>query len=440
MSTRGKVTVVAITAGLVAAALELAAGAPAFAARSISAAAETATALVGLSVTALFTVRLRRTRSRRDLGLLLAFALLTASAALWAAIPHALELDQGGVAGWASGACHVAAALCIVAALTAGPRPVSRLALPTAIAFAVALELAAVAGSMLVAPGVAPPTEVLAVVRMGLAATFALLAFDAARRADRGGTVLDRGLALASGLAACAYLYSGAHASLALAGVGMGDLLRLAAFTVMLQAAVRDLAAHWSALAGEAVADERRRLARDLHDGMAQELAAVLRCVQATAPADGRAREAAERALHDARAAIGTLRDAGDPQPTGDSLASAITRAVQDAARRTGAEVTLTIAPGLRASPEDREELPRIVGQAVDNAALHGRAGRIVVDLCDDHGLRVTVRDDGCGFSGSSAAGHYGLRGMTERATRAGRALRVRSTPGSGTTVEVHPR
>lgn len=401
--------------------------------RGVAAVAETAASLVGLAITGLLIARLRRTRGRRDLALVLAFALLTASALLWAAVPHALELDRGGLAGWASAACNAVAALCLVLASRSGRRPLGRRVIVACALFVVALEALAVIAALRLGPGSAPPVALTAGARLALAAAFALLAARAVAEDRRQATPFGRGLALGGTLGACALLSAGLHASLSTTVVGLGDLLRLAAFAVVLHFAVLDLRGHWRGLAVTAVEEERRRLARDLHDGLAQELAALVRC----SAGDPRAHETAERALRDARAAIDALRHDAPRDRT--PLEVLVAQAVGDAARRGGAEVDLVLDSGVRATETDRLELPRIAGQAVDNACAHAGAGRIEVRLSDAGGPCLAVRDDGDGLGARPACAGHGLRGMAERAARAGRRLRIRSYPGEGTTVEVTP-
>lgn len=383
--------------------------------QAVSAAAETAAFLVGMAVTGLLVARLRRTSRRHDLCLAITFALLSASALLWSAVPHALELERGGVVAWASTAGAAVAATCLLVALRSGERRTGHAATLATVLVVVEIEALAVLAALSFVPAGPPPLAVAAGTRLVLAAAFFLLAWR-----ER-----DRLLAIGSVLAACAFASGAAHAALPLPGVGLGDLLRLTAFTAVLAGLVAELLAHWRAVATTAVEAERHRLARDLHDGLAQELAALVRSSD-----DPGTREMARRALRDARAAIHALHhDDGAP------LDVLISRAVADAARRTGAEVVLALDTGVAATARDRRELPRIAGQAVDNAAAHGRASRIEVTLCD--GPRLAVRDDGCGISGPPG---HGLRGMAERAALAGRRLRVRSAPWDGTTVEVDAR
>jgi signal transduction histidine kinase len=406
-------------------------GSHVFFARSLDASAETAAGLVGLLVTGLLVARLRRTQAAGDLALALAMALLSAAALLWAAVPYAFELETTGTPGWAAAASHALAAALLVAACRTGGRRVGSGAIAATTAAVVVLAGAAALGALVLSPGTGPPATLLVAVRVLLAAAFGLLALRMAVEADRRPGPLPRAIAVAATLGAVAFLASAVGRSLDVPGVAAADLLRLCAFGVLLGGCVRELVVHWRVVADRAVAEERRRLARDLHDGLAQELAAILRGSEAAAMPDPRIAAAVRRALAETRAAIDGLRHDAAP------LDVAVARAVGDAARRTGASVRLDLARDVRAGPRDRRELPSIAAQAVDNAAVHGGAGEVLVRLIDEGGPWLSVTDDGCGFEPTAPVAGHGLQGMRERAAAAGRRLRIRSAPGSGTTIEV---
>lgn len=190
-----------------------------------------------------------------------------------------------------------------------------------------------------------------------------------------------------------------------------------------------------------AVLDERRRLAREIHDGMAQDLAFIVQQAEALAEEDGASEALAEiataarRALDESRVAIGDLVRT-DEEP----LDEALTRVASEAAGRWGAVVAEThAAPGVKMTVPKREALLRIVGEAVTNAARHASPGRILVELAEQPSLHVRIRDDGIGFDTAAPRPHgqYGLAGMRERAEQIGWHLRVASRPGEGTEVVV---
>jgi signal transduction histidine kinase len=214
--------------------------------------------------------------------------------------------------------------------------------------------------------------------------------------------------------------------------VHLGDLLRLLACVVLLWAAVIELA---DAVAARAAARERRRIARDLHDGVAQELAFIRRrAARLTGQADARdIAIAAERALLDSRWAIEHLARAPD-----EPLERVLARHAAVIAARTGVAVTFSTTGSADAGPEVSEALARILGEAVANAR-HGDATRVHVEL-SSHPLRLRVVDDGTGFDPSLNAAGFGLGTMRERAKLVGAELRVRSGPGTGTEVAVELR
>ena len=82
-----------------------------------------------------------------------------------------------------------------------------------------------------------------------------------------------------------------------------------------------------------------------------------------------------------------------------------------------------------------KEEVLRIVREAVTNAARHGKARRVGIVLTAMDGQSLTIRDDGEGFDPASTNGGFGLLSMRERARAIGGELSVDSRPGEGTTV-----
>jgi signal transduction histidine kinase len=214
--------------------------------------------------------------------------------------------------------------------------------------------------------------------------------------------------------------------------VHMGDLLRLLFCVVLLWAAVVEVA---SAVAARAAARERRRIARDLHDGVAQELAFIRRRAARLA-GDPDAEEivvAADRALEDSRWAIEHLAHAPD-----EPLDRVLGRHANVIAARTGVAVTFSTSGSADVGPEVSEALARILGEAVTNAR-HGNASIVHVELTTDP-LRLRVIDDGTGFDTTASAPGFGLGGMHERAALVGAELSVRSGPGAGTEVAVELR
>jgi signal transduction histidine kinase len=215
--------------------------------------------------------------------------------------------------------------------------------------------------------------------------------------------------------------------------VHLGDGLRLLFCIVLLWAAVLEVAA---AVAARAAARERRRIARDLHDGVAQELAFIRRRAERLAgqPDAADIVVAAERALEDSRWAIEHLGRAPD-----EPLERVLGRHASVIAARTGVAVTfVTTGSTEHVGPEVSEALARILGEAVTNAR-HGNATLVHVELSTDP-LRLRVVDDGSGFDTTASGAGFGLGGMRERAKLVGAELSVRSGPGAGTEVAVELR
>jgi signal transduction histidine kinase len=202
------------------------------------------------------------------------------------------------------------------------------------------------------------------------------------------------------------------------------------------------------------VLDERARLARELHDTLAQDfvgLAALLDAIALGWKADTTAaaqklelaRRMVRHSLTEARRSVMDLRAAAlQGQTLGEALASAAP--LWSAGR--SIEVRLDIAPPGAILPEETEQhLLRIAQEAVHNAARHSGAHTVTVRLRAEHDdLVLAIVDDGRGFDVSNAfdpaGGHFGILGMRERAGRIGGRLELRSTPGGGTVVEVRVR
>jgi two-component system sensor histidine kinase UhpB len=219
------------------------------------------------------------------------------------------------------------------------------------------------------------------------------------------------------------------------------EVARLAhAFDAMLQrlqAERRDAAGH----AARAQEDERRRVARELHDGVGQTLTALLLQIDRAArvlPGDDleEVRDAARAALEDVRAIARGLR----PEVLDDlGLPSALTALATSFARSTGIPVTRRIAADLPPLGQERDLAAyRIAQEGLANAARHAAADEIELSLQRrPDGVVLRIADDGRGLPPSEPTGPGGLRWMRERALLAGGSLRLLSTPRGGTVVEL---
>lgn len=190
---------------------------------------------------------------------------------------------------------------------------------------------------------------------------------------------------------------------------------------------------------------ERARLAREIHDTVAQSLSSIqmlLRAAQATTPEPGAgylelARETAAESLADTRQIIRELT----PSRLGDGLAAALRRLGQDQSRRSGAAVSVD-AQDIDLPMAVQTALLRIAQGALSNVILHAGAARIGVELTGaEDRVDLVVRDDGHGFdvsavvAASHEAGSFGLQAMRERVEQFGGTFVVDSGPGRGTTV-----
>jgi signal transduction histidine kinase len=275
------------------------------------------------------------------------------------------------------------------------------------------------------------------IVQIAVAAALVVAAAGLARRADRRDEPFLRWLAVAVILGGCAKLNYALFPPADDSAVRAGDALRLLGWLVLLAGVVGEVRRRTRVRAEAALARERRRLARELHDGVAQELAFIRRRAGRLAElADGREiLSAAERALDDSRRAIEAL-----VPPAAEPLGVALERHGARLAAECDVEVQVNVRVHTELAPAVRAELFRIVAEAVRNAAQHGGARHVRVELGGSP-LHVRVIDDGCGFhdgarSGLGVAG-YGLIAMRERAEQVGGQLNVESVRGAGTLVQV---
>jgi signal transduction histidine kinase len=196
---------------------------------------------------------------------------------------------------------------------------------------------------------------------------------------------------------------------------------------------------------------ERGRLAREIHDTLAQgfvgissQLDAVAMCLphdlgQARRYLD-LARKMARHSLTEARRSVMDLRASA---LEGQDLASALQAGTREWIAGSNLEVSLDISGAGDPLSQDMEQhLLRIAQEAVANVMKHAGAKRVWVKLhTEARRLYLRIVDDGNGFEQqdvfSGLGGHFGIIGMRERAERLGGELRLQSRPGEGTQVEV---
>nr|AIA11401.1 Y_Y_Y domain protein [uncultured bacterium] len=206
----------------------------------------------------------------------------------------------------------------------------------------------------------------------------------------------------------------------------------------------------------EARVGERTRIARELHDTLLQSFHGLLLRFETASqllldqPAEAKqeldsAIKSAADAITEGRNAVQGLRAS---TVEGNDLALAIGTLGDELATGANVQPTPEFRVGVEGHPRDlrpivRDEIYKIAAEALRNSFRHGEAGRVEVEIrYDRDGFRLRVRDDGKGIDQAILAaqgieGHYGLRGMRERAALIGAKLAVWSEVRAGTEVEL---
>jgi signal transduction histidine kinase len=226
-----------------------------------------------------------------------------------------------------------------------------------------------------------------------------------------------------------------------------GDISRLCFYATLLAGSMREIVSYWQALSETAVMGERQRIAYDLHDGVAQELAYLARHLgpgdgrpgeeelggeALGAEALGRLRAAVQRAQLESRRAVSALAAS-----SADPVEVVLARAAAEVAGRYHVGLHLDLVRGAVISGAREDALVRIACEAVTNVARHSGARQASLTLeCHGPLLRLRVSDRGCGFDLASAGHGFGLAAMRQRARSVGGELRVSSIPGQGSEVE----
>ena len=233
-----------------------------------------------------------------------------------------------------------------------------------------------------------------------------------------------------------------------------GGALAAAGWIILLRSQVaRQFAVIQDKLHAEAVAEERRRIAREFHDSLDQGLAGLSLRLDAAARQTGDT-EARGVLLQQHRFLASLQNEARDflwdlryPTHVEGLLADSIRAQLLYMGSLTPLPLELEDhAPPIALPQMEHYQLVRIVREAVNNSIRHARAQRITVHLdgavpdSTPGFVQVVVQDDGVGFdvaTRANAAGHFGVRGMQERSRRIGAELLVDSVPGRGTRVVV---
>lgn len=427
----------------------------AYRAPELHVALETTAALTALVLAFLVYGRFRSGRSLQALLLALSLGIVAVANLLLAMLPSALGIEGQEVRDWGSVGLRLLGTLLLTAAALLRPEVQAdarraRLAVGGVLGLLVVVAVALTTTSGL-PPALDPGLELdetgrplvaghpllLAAHAMGgVAYGLAALAFtfQATRRPDP----LIRWLGAACALAALSRVNYLLFPSLYSEYVYVGDLLRFGFYVLLLVGGALEVQSFWQARAQAVVLEERRRLARDLHDGLTQELTYIWSQSRRLAahPEDAQAVEriggAAARALDEARGAIAALTQTSDA-----GFAAVLEQAADGLASRYDAQVLVEVDQEVQVSPEQGDALLRIVAEAFRNAVRHGGARTVAVTVRMP--LELVVRDDGAGFDPAATGGGagFGLTSMRERAEALGASFSLESAPGRGALLTV---
>ena len=196
----------------------------------------------------------------------------------------------------------------------------------------------------------------------------------------------------------------------------------------------------------KAILDERNRLARDIHDNLAQGFAAILMQLQAAQRESGgwlpvavaanveTAVELARTHLTEARRSVSALRPNVGP---GEDIATALKRLADLGQRTANTPIDVVVDELPRLGDAVEREIIGIAQEALTNAVRHSRAKRITIraSAIQSVGLRLSVADDGRGITRDHSPSGFGMTSMQERAEKIGASLTIVTAPRSGTEV-----
>ena len=197
-----------------------------------------------------------------------------------------------------------------------------------------------------------------------------------------------------------------------------------------------------------AVIAERNRMARDIHDTLAQGLTGVIVQLEAAEDAQAqnlpkdaaahieRASDLARDSLQEARRSVHALRPL---VLAGKNLCAAIEELIRKMVTGTNLHTEFTIQGEPQLMPQEWEEnLLRVAQEILTNTLRHARASHFKVHFAfDPQAIRLELRDDGCGFDPAKRYDGFGLLGIKERIESMGGELTVQSAPENGTAILV---
>jgi signal transduction histidine kinase len=412
---------------------------------------ETTAAITALAAAFLLLGRFRHTGFLDELILSAGLSLLALSNFAFAALPAVFDLQSNRASVWCMLVTVTLAALLIgVAALLPRRRLTAGRRWPLAVYGGTLLLASAGTVPMVANPDLVPHGAAAAfssgshpsfagTPQVVLALLYIAAALGFARRHRLTNDELSGWLAVGCILAAASRVNYFFHPAALSDWVYTGDVFRLGFYLALLIGAAREITSYWRMVVVAVSLEERRRLARDVHDGLAQEIAFIGRNVRRLRE-QGVEPQLVERILHgvgraqeESRRVVGALAARLDVP-----LDYALAEAARDAAQRYGAAVDMELATGIVLSPREREAVVRIASEAVSNAARHSGAEVLRLYLeRHEAGMRLQVVDDGAGFDEWEPRSGFGLITMRDRAAALGARLRIDSQRGSGTKVEL---
>ena len=220
---------------------------------------------------------------------------------------------------------------------------------------------------------------------------------------------------------------------------------------VDLQEAHAQLQAYTTQAQQLAVAEERNRLAREMHDALGHRLTVAvvqLEGAQRLIPTEpersakmvGTMRGQLKQALSELRQTVSALRSPENAPTLTGSLETAVTNLSRTFQEATGLPIHLTLPDDLPLLPEThRLALYRAAQESLTNVQRHANAQQAWLALsANDEQVTLTVSDDGQGFGNGVADGRFGLMGLRERAKQLGGALQLSSTAEGGAQLRLH--
>jgi signal transduction histidine kinase len=405
---------------------------------------DTAVAIVASMVAVLVAIRFRVEGRALDLLLTAGFAVIALGTFVYGVLPGLDDGERTNRQSWAVlGVELVAAALIAAASFSTKRLAERRRTLVVALVLAVVataavggvLALAAADGPLVSDEGARAVGALLVFAALSVLALAATIGFGI--RFRRFGRDLDSWFALSLTLVIFADLHYVLAPALSSGYVLQGDFLRLLAYAVLLFGVWRAIV---DAEFGRAVADERARVAREIHDGLAQYLFAIsthVSMLERGASLDEllpRLKQASTAAQQEARFAVLALSSASGTAP----FDAALRRYIDFLAADGVLEVELDIDPAVRLAPDEQIEIFRIVQEGLANARRHAGARSAWVTIQQRSGRRIVgVRDDGVGFDDADADDGQGLKNMRSRAASIDGGFTLSSSPGGGTSIEV---